>query len=279
MRSIILTLFALVAFAANSFLNRWALLDADTGPISFSVLRLFSGAVLLWFLVVARSSVWWPAFKPLSAISLFVYATSFSLAYVSLDVGLGALVLFGGVQITLFLLAVMWREEIDSFRILGATISFLGLCFLLMPSSIHNLNFYSLIFMLLAAMGWGLYTFKGHSSSDPLLETAQNFVWATPLALVVYAIMPDALDTKGAILAIVSGAVTSGIGYAVWYAVLPSFKSTTAAILQLSVPLIAAFLGYLFLAEALTWKLGFATGLVILGAIVGLSYRRPKPFN
>ena len=274
MRLTILTLTALVAFAANSFISRWALLDASTGPISFSLLRLCSGAVLLWVLVANRANVWRPVFKPISAIALFVYATSFSVAYVSLDAGLGALVLFGGVQLTMFLLALLWREEIDLFRILGAMISFLGLCLLLLPNGTLDLNFYSLILMLLAAIGWGLYTFIGHSSSDPLLETAQNFVWATPLAVLMYVIMPDELDAKGAILAMFSGAVTSGIGYAVWYAVLPRFQSTTAAILQLSVPLIAALLGYLFLAEVLTWRLGFAAGLVFLGTIVALRQRR-----
>ena len=208
-----------------------------------------------------------------AAISLFVYATSFSVAYVSLDAGLGALVLFGGVQLTLFLFALLWREEIDLFRILGAMISFLGLCFLLVPIGTLDLNFYSLILMLLAAIGWGLYTFIGRSSSNPLMETAQNFVWATPMAVLMYIILPDELGVKGAILAIFSGAVTSGIGYAVWYAVLPRFQSTTAAILQLSVPLIAAFLGYLFLAEVLTWRLGFAAGLVFLGTLVALRQR------
>ena len=279
MRLIILTSFALIAFAGNSLINRWALLDGSTGPLSFTALRLCSGALLLWLLVAARSGLWWPKFNPISATALFIYAIGFSLAYVSLDVGWGALVLFGGVQLTMFSLAVLSNQEVGLSRIFGAIISFVGLCFLLMPNSAVNINFFSLAFMFLAAIAWGLYTYRGHSSSNPLSDTAQNFFWAAPFSIILYFITQDDLETKGAMLAVVSGTVTSGIGYAVWYAVLPKFRSTTAAILQLLVPLIAAGFGSLFLAEALTWQLAFATAFVFFGTFVAL--RRPgiKPLK
>jgi len=274
MRLFILTFLALLAFAANSILNRWALLDGATGPMTFAFVRVLSGAIFLWLIVAVNDHKWRPKFKIFPSISLAIYITCFSIAYLNLGIGIGAVVLFGAVQFTMFGLAALTSEEITLWRILGAIISFSGVCVLFLPTETFEIKINEMLIMILASAGWGVYSFLGKNAKEPLLETTQNLIWAIPFVSIFFFISPDGIGVKGLILAILSGAITSGLGYVVWYSILPFLKTSFAAILQLSVPLMAAIAGVLFFSEEMTVELVFATILVILGTFVSLIKRQ-----
>ena len=276
MRLILLTLLALLAFAGNSILNRWALLDNTTGPITFSFIRVISGAIFLWIIVTATNYSWRPKIQIFQAVSLAVYILCFSIAYLNLGIGIGAIVLFGGVQFTMFGLAALASEKITIWRIFGAIISFSGLYVLFMPNEIYVLNASAMWIMIAAAIGWGVYSFLGKNSKNPLLETTQNLVWATPIVGIFFIFSRDGISLNGCILAIISGAITSGLGYIIWYSVLPSLKTSLAAILQLLVPIIAALAGVIFFSEIMTLELILAIILVITGTFVSLIRERKK---
>ena len=276
MRLILLTLLALLAFAGNSILNRWALLDNTTGPITFSFIRVISGAIFLWIIVTATNYSWRPKIQIFQAVSLAVYILCFSIAYLNLGIGIGAIVLFGGVQFTMFGLAALASEKITIWRIFGAIISFSGLYILFMPNEIYVLNASAMWIMIAAAIGWGVYSFLGKNSKNPLLETTQNLVWATPIVGIFFIFSRDGISLNGCILAIISGAITSGLGYIIWYSVLPSLKTSLAAILQLLVPIIAALAGVIFFSEIMTLELILAIILVITGTFVSLIRERKK---
>ena len=270
MRLIILTFLALLAFASNSILNRWALLDGITGPLTFSFVRVSSGAVLLWIIVASKNINWRPKFQILPSISISVYMLCFSIAYLNLGIGIGAVILFGGVQFTMFGLAAFFGEKITLWRIVGATISFSGLCVLFLTNERLDLNISAMLIMIFSAIGWGVYSFLGKNAKNPLLETTQNLVWASLFLGFVFVFSFDEMSIKGFVLAIISGAITSGLGYVLWYTVLPSLKTTIAAVLQLTVPIIAAIVGVLFFSEELTMELVFAAILVAMGTFVSL---------
>ena len=276
MRLTLLTLLALLAFAGNSILNRWALLDNTTGPITFSFIRVISGAIFLWIIVTATNYSWRPKIQIFQAVSLAVYILCFSIAYLNLGIGIGAIVLFGGVQFTMFGLAALASEKITIWRIFGAIISFSGLYILFMPNEIYVLNASAMWIMIAAAIGWGVYSFLGKNSKNPLLETTQNLVWATPIVGIFFIFSRDGISLNGCILAIISGAITSGLGYIIWYSVLPSLKTSLAAILQLLVPIIAALAGVIFFSEIMTLELILAIILVITGTFVSLIRERKK---
>ena len=274
MRLFILTFLALLAFAANSILNRWALLDGATGPMTFAFVRVLSGAIFLWLIVAVNDHKWRPKFHIFPSVSLSIYIICFSIAYLNLGIGIGAVVLFGAVQFTMFGLAALTSEEITLWRILGAIISFSGVCVLFFPNETFEIKINEMLIMILAAAGWGVYSFLGKNAKEPLLETTQNLIWAIPFVSIFFFISPDGIGVKGLILAILSGAITSGLGYVVWYSILPFLKTSFAAILQLSVPLMAAIAGVLFFSEEMTMELVFATILVILGTFVSLIKRQ-----
>ena len=276
MRLYILTFLALLAFAANSILNRWALLDGVTGPITFAFVRVLSGATFLWLIVAVNDHKWRPKFHIFPSVSLSIYIICFSIAYLNLGIGIGAVVLFGAVQFTMFGLAALTSEEITLWRILGAIISFSGVCVLFLPTETFEIKINEMLIMILAAAGWGVYSFLGKNAKEPLLETTQNLIWAIPFVSIFFFISPDGIGVKGLILAILSGAITSGLGYVIWYSILPFLKTSFAAILQLSVPLMAAIAGVLFFSEEMTMELVFATILVILGTFVSLIKRQGK---
>ena len=276
MRLYILTFLALLAFAANSILNRWALLDGATGPITFAFVRVLSGATFLWLIVAVNDHKWRPKFHIFSSVSLSIYIICFSIAYLNLGIGIGAVVLFGAVQFTMFGLAALTSEEITLWRILGAIISFSGVCVLFFPNETFEIKINEMLIMILAAAGWGVYSFLGKNAKEPLLETTQNLIWAIPFVSIFFILSPDGIGVKGFILAILSGAITSGLGYVIWYSILPFLKTSFAAILQLSVPLMAAIAGVLFFSEEMTMELVFATILVILGTFVSLIKRQRK---
>jgi drug/metabolite transporter (DMT)-like permease len=261
----------MTAFAFNSILNRIALSPGDTGPASYAAVRLFSGAVLLALLVTLRTQAW-PKITShsfWSAGTLTLYAIAFSYAYITLPTGAGALILFGGVQVIAFSITLMRGRKIGLFSWLGASLAFGGLCYLLWPDQASDIDPFGSALMVLSALGWTLYTMAGARSSDPLGATMLAFVLAAPVAIIAWFILPDTISTRGVLLAMLSGAVTSGMGYALWYKVLPSLSMPTAAVAQLTVPVIAALGGALLLGELLSLRFVLATGLVLCG--VGLT--------
>ena len=272
MRLILLTSLTMLAFAANSILNRAALAGGEAGPASFAAVRLISGAVVLCLLVVLRD----PgrirrAFNLGNAGALALYVLGFSFAYVSLDAGVGALILFGGVQVTMFAGALIGGERVPRVRWLGAGVALAGLAVLVWPGGAVSLPPSGVALMAAAALGWGLYSLRGRGGADPLATTAASFLLAVPAGLIIWGVLPDGMSWAGAGLAVTSGAVTSGLGYALWYTVLPGLGATRAAVAQLSVPVIAA-VGGLALGEALSGRFWIAVVLVLGG--VGLSLRR-----
>lgn len=261
----------MTAFAFNSILNRLALSPGDTGPASYAAVRLFSGAVLLALLVTLRTQAW-PKITShsfWSAGTLTLYVIAFSYAYITLPTGAGALILFGGVQVIAFSITLMRGQKIGLFSWLGASLAFGGLCYLLWPDQASDIDPFGSALMVLSALGWTLYTMAGARSSDPLGATTLAFVLAAPVGIIAWFILPDTISTRGVLLAMLSGAVTSGMGYALWYKVLPSLSMPTAAVAQLTVPVIAALGGALLLGELLSLRFVLATGLVLCG--VGLT--------
>lgn len=265
-----LTALALLAFAANSLLCRAALAAGRIDAASFTTLRIVAGAITLWLVARARPAAPlapWRAGHWLSALALFVYAAAFSFAYVSLNAAAGALILFGAVQATMIGVGLWRGQRLHARQTVGVAVAAAGLVGLLLPG-LSAPPLAGSLPMLAAGIAWGVYTLRGQGQGDPLQVTAGNFLRAVPFALVLGIAAAPALrlDATGALLAVASGALASGIGYAVWYAVLPSLAVASAAALQLSVPLLAAAGGVLLLDEPLTLRLAGAS-VAILGGI------------
>ncbi|MEM8803262.1 MAG: DMT family transporter [Pseudomonadota bacterium] len=277
-RLILLTALTMAAFAANSLLNRAALLDGGTGPAAFAALRLVSGAACLALLVALRRET--PKTRVLSrdrwigAAALAVYMLGFSFAYVSMDAGIGALILFGMVQVTMFSGGILGGERPAAGRWLGTGFALVGLAWLAWPGVDQALPLIATALMISAAVGWGIYSLVGRRAADPLRETASNFLVASPVAVVIWLIFRDSLDAQGAMLAIVSGAITSGCGYALWYAVLPRVDASVAALSQLTVPVIAVLGGALFLAETPSLRVVLASAVILGGVAFGILSQR-----
>jgi drug/metabolite transporter (DMT)-like permease len=273
-----LTVLAMLAFAANSLLCRLALATTPIDPATFTSVRMLSGAVVLWLIVRARGASLAHAGSWGSALALFAYAIAFSLAYVALSAATGALLLFGAVQVTMIGVGLWRGERFRALQWLGFVAALAGLAVLLLP----GLTAPPLVgagLMISAGVAWGIYSLRGKAGGDPTIATAGNFVRAVPAALIVSAIALPwfHLDPRGLAYAIASGALTSGIGYVIWYAALPSLKSTTAATVQLSVPVLAALGGVLFLGEQTTPRLLVASAGILGGiALVVLEGSRAR---
>lgn len=272
MRLFLLVVLTMTAFAANSILTRMALSEGQIGPLLFSAIRLSSGAMVLALLVaLTRRSI--PFREPMrwiGVLSLALYMVGFSLAYLGLDTGVGALILFGGVQVTMLSGAVALGQGVPAARWVGAALAFTGLILLLWPTGSDAPSLMHGVLMAAAALGWGIYSIVGQRASEPLAETAANFCLATPIIVVAVLIFPTFDGTeptyRGIYLAVLSGVVMSGLGYALWYSVLPRMNVSVAALAQLSVPIIAMAGGILFLSEVLTLRFVFA-GMLVLGGI------------
>jgi len=267
-RTAIYTTFALIAFAANSILCRLALSESSIDPASFTTIRLVSGAVLI--LLIARITTKEREVKHpgnwISATMLFLYAAAFSYAYVSLSAGSGALILFASVQATM-ILAGLWKGERP--RILewcGLFLALSGLVYLVMPG-LEAPPLVGAFLMTIAGVSWGVYSLRGRGVDNPVAVTGDNFLRSVPpmIAISLFLIPNLDISMKGVILAFLSGAVTSGIGYVIWYAVLGDLSATRAAMVQLLVPVIAALGGVLFLTELITFRLIFSAILIISG--------------
>lgn len=270
MRLGLLVALAMLAFAANSVINRMALVDGAAGPASFAALRLLSGAIVLAALVRMRGRAIGRPTRAIGPLALLAYVLGFSFAYVSLDAGLGALILFGGVQITMFAGAVVRGEDVPLMRWAGGCLAFAGLVVLMWPGGRLTVDLGGAALMLVAALGWGVYSLVEARADDPLATTARNFVWAAPVGALPALLVWDGMSGWGAALAIVSGAVTSGLGYALWYRVLPQLPASLAAVAQLTVPIIAVAGGMLLIGEAISWRFAAAAGLVLGGVALSL---------
>lgn len=277
MRLFLLVALTMVAFAANSVLNRWAVGPGHIGAVEFACLRLLAGAVTLAMLVLwRRGALVWPGRQGRLAgvLGLSAYLVGFSLAYRGLDAGTGALVLFGMVQVTMFVGALLAREAVPLSRWGGAVLALGGLALIAVPGAVAP-AFGALALMALAGIGWGVYSLAGRGAADPLVATAWNFLLALPVVLPLGLVSGlDRPDMIGVALAAVSGAVTSGLGYALWYGVLPRLGAARAAVAQLSVPVIAALGGAALLAEVPGLRFWLASGLVLGGvALASLPQR------
>lgn len=284
MKILFYTSFALVAFSLNSIFCRLALGTEAIDAASFTLIRLLSGAAML---VAINTFFGNEATKTkggnwLSAFFLFSYAFCFSFAYVNLAAGTGALILFGCVQMTMIAAALFKGERPRVLEWLGLIFALGGLIYLVFPNLSAPSPFHSAL-MAIAGVSWGFYTIRGKGSSNPLGDTSGNFVRTIPL--VILASLPFLVQIhsspRGILLAILSGAITSGIGYALWYAALKFHTATRAAILQLSVPLLTAFIGVMFLSETISMRLIWTTILIVGGiglAILSRRYDKNKVF-
>ncbi len=271
------TLFALVAFASNSILCRLALASSRIDPATFTTVRVASGAAMLALIASLRRArapedtrAGW-----VSAAFLFVYAIAFSFSYVSLSAGTGALILFGCVQTTMLGAALRAGERPRAIEWLGVATAIAGLVYLVLPG-LAAPSPAGAALMAAAGVAWGLYSLRGRGSRDPLADTARNFLCAVPFTLAVSlaALSRAHASRDGVLLAAASGAISSGIGYVIWYAALRGLSATRAATVQLSVPVIAALGGIAFLGEHLTTRLVVAATLILGGVGVTLAARR-----
>jgi drug/metabolite transporter (DMT)-like permease len=275
-KTIFYTTLALIAFAANSVICRLALKDGAIDPGMFTSIRLVSGAAILIVLVflskdrrLEKSKGSW-----ISAGMLFMYAAAFSYAYVSLETGIGALIIFGTVQITMIASSLIAGYRMNNMEWLGILLALAGFLYLLLPgASAPSLG--GFVLMTLSGIGWGIYSLRGKSSKHPLVDTAYNFLRSLPfLILLLYFLAQESnYSTKGILLALLSGIVTSGIGYTIWYAALKGLNSIQASIVQLLVPVLAAIGGVVFIGELISLRL-MASSLMILGGILLLILKK-----
>ncbi len=267
------TLVALVAFASNSVLCRFALAGQEIGPAQFTAIRVVAGAVTLAALVILTAG---PArgiarlrgaASPVTAAALAIYAVGFSYAYVSLATGTGALLLFGTVQIGMFAGALLGGERPGAGRWAGSALGLCGLSVLFLPGAIAP-DVWGAAAMVAAAAGWAVFSLRGRRSADPVTTMAGAFLLCVPaaVALVVLAPAERAASGLGVGLAVASGAVASGLGYVVWYSILPRLDASVAAVAQLAVPLLAVAAGAVLLGEPLTLPFALAA-LLILGGV------------
>ena len=304
MKTFFLALLALLAFAGNSILCRLALSAGAIDAGSFTLIRLAAGIVTLFGLCLIAnlmsavvndrdknqrgssshgSSLHGSGLRAsklhaskgswLGGVSLFLYAAFFSYAYISLDTATGALILFGTVQIALILFGIVKGQRPSVLEYIGFITACFGFAYLLWPE-LSKPSVLGLCFMVIAGLAWAVYTVQGQGSKDPLSDTAYNFFRTTPLLIVLLAFMLFGvfgdfnITAGGVMLAIASGALTSGVGYALWYAALANMKNTTAAVSQLSVPVFAALFGLLFANEAISPRLLISAALVLGGILL-----------
>ncbi|MEL7334381.1 MAG: DMT family transporter [Cyanobacteria bacterium J06560_2] len=288
-KTFLLTGVTLIAFAANSLLTRMALGEGSIDAASFVSIRLASGAVMLLAITSITQKQRGLSFSKgpwTAAVMLFLYAIAFSFSYLQLAAGTGALILFGTVQITMILVALQQGEKPSKAEWVGLAIALLGLIYLVSPG-LEAPPVIGSVLMVISGIAWGFYSLLGRGSAQPVVNTMNNFIRAVPLALGASLVSMSRLQVsaEGVLLAVLSGAIASGVGYALWYAALKGLTATRAATVQLAVPVLAAIGGTLFLQEALSMRLVLASvmisggvGLAVLGqsrsveTVVGSDY-------
>ncbi|MGB5444227.1 MAG: DMT family transporter [Psychromonas sp.] len=274
LKTILFSVLALFAFAANSVFARLALSTGYIDAASFTILRLLSAIVMLLILVgITRrhcpkssdsaKSAWF------SATMLFIYAGCFSFAYISLDTGTGALVLFAAVQITMVIKNHLQGNRMHFIELLGLIVAFCGFVYLVFPS-LSQPSLLGFILMTISGIAWAFYTLKGQAAGDPLCATKVNFLHTLPFIIILFAFSYSSLSVtwQGGLLAIMSGALASALGYYCWYLAVANLSTTVASVIQLSVPIIAALGGILFMKEAISLDFMIACALVSAGILL-----------
>ncbi|MBO1530093.1 DMT family transporter [Psychrobacter sp. F1192] len=288
MKATLYTFFALLAFAANSLFCRMALVEGHIDAWHFTIIRLVSAAVCLAIImaihkqyakhsVVSSHTIANENGSWLSSISLVIYALCFSLAYVSLDTGTGALILFSAVQLTMIGWGIYKKERLNVLQWIAFIIAVAGFGYLMLPSATMP-SWSAALLMAISGAAWGIYSIRGQSCVSPLRATGFNFIrslLAVPLLLFIALSYVTDISMQGVLLAGVSGALASGVGYSIWYMAMPLLKSTQAAVVQLSVPVLAAIFGMVFLAETPTLEF-ITASLIILGAVLMFVLNGPK---
>lgn len=267
LRLLLLSTITMLAFAANSILCRVALAEDHIGAASFTLIRIASGAVFLALLLLIRTRSYRLGGSWLSGAALFGYAAAFSFAYISLSAATGALLLFAAVQATMITYGLWSGERLSARQFIGIAVAFAGLVWLMLPG-IEAPPLLGAVIMIGSGVCWGVYSLLGRQVSEPTIATAGNFIRAIPFALLLFLLLGNGENTSslGLVYAVASGALASGLGYALWYLVLPQLPATSAATIQLSVPIIAALGGVLLLDEAVTLRFALAS-LAVLGGI------------
>lgn len=276
LRLFLVTSLAMTAFAANSVLGRIGLVDTEIGAGSFALIRLISGALTLTAICALQSKR--VSGSLIGGLSLLIYAGFFSFAYIALPAGMGAIILFAMVQITMLGWGLSLGERLSIQQWIGFVIAVTALFWLVSPS-LESPPLWAIIAMAIAGMGWGAYSLLGRGASDPTSITTGNFIWASVLALPLFGlsilVQPEPIPPMdGIALAIASGSITSGLGYVIWYQALKGLTATRAGIAQLTVPAVAALGGVVFLAEPITLRFALST-MAILGG-VALAVLTPK---
>ena len=265
---------ALLFLATNSILCKMAISTQNIDAFSFTFLRIFSGTVLLLCIYFYKNKNLKLSFKKnwISSFMLFLYAICFSYSYINMFAGIGTLILFAVVQISMILIALFYKEKLTINKILGVIVAFGGLAFLLYPKEDFSISFFHTFLMVISGITWAIYSVIGKSSTNALLNTTDNFFKATIFAIIfmLFFINEFKFDLYTSFLAILSGSITSGLGYLIWYEVLPKIQITTASVLQLIVPILAIFLSVIILDEKFSLELAISTFIILFGIFLAL---------
>ena len=279
-RFISLVFISLLFLSANSILCRMAISTQNIDAFSFTILRIFSGAILLLIIYFYKNRTLNFDMKKnwLSSFMLFLYAICFSYSYVNMFAGIGTLILFAVVQLSMILIAIFYKESFSINKILGIIVAFAGLVYLLYPKEDFSISFFHAFLMIISGIAWAIYTVIGKSSTNALLNTTDNFFKASIFVVLFTIFFIDSLklDFYTSILAISSGAITSALGYLIWYEILPKMQIITASVLQLIVPVLAIFFFFLILDEVLSFELLISTFVILFGIFIALFRKKSK---
>ena len=279
-RFISLVFISLLFLSANSILCRMAISTQNIDAFSFTILRIFSGTILLLIIYFYKNRTLNFDMKKnwLSSFMLFLYAICFSYSYVNMFAGIGTLILFAVVQLSMILIAIFYKESFSINKILGIIVAFAGLVYLLYPKEDFSISFFHAFLMIISGIAWAIYTVIGKSSTNALLNTTDNFFKASIFVVLFTIFFIDSLklDFYTSILAISSGAITSALGYLIWYEILPKMQIITASVLQLIVPVLAIFLSVIILDEVLSFELLISTFVILFGIFIALFRKKSK---
>ena len=269
---------ALLFLSANSILARMAIITQNIDAFTFTFLRIISGSILLFIIYFYRKKRVDISLKKnwISGFMLFLYAICFSYSYINMLAGIGTLILFAVVQLSMILIALFYKEKMSLNKTIGILVAFIGLVYLLYPKEDFTISYFHTFLMVISGIAWGVYSLLGKSSTSAIFNTTDNFFKASIFTLIfmLMFISEVHLDLYTFCLAITSGAITSALGYLLWYEILPKIEIITASVLQLLVPIIAIFLSILFLDESLTFELIVSTILILVGIFIALKRKR-----
>ena len=278
LKLVVLICIALLFLSANSILARMAIVTQDIDAFTFTFLRIISGSILLFIIYFYRKKRLDISLKKnwLSGFMLFLYAICFSYSYIEMLAGVGTLILFAVVQLSMIFIAVFYKEKMNLNKTIGILIAFSGLVYLLYPKEDFTISYFHTFLMVVSGIAWGVYSVLGKSSTNAIFNTTDNFFKAFIFTFIfmIFFISEIKLDFYTFCLAVVSGAITSALGYLLWYEILPKIEIITASVLQLLVPIIAIFLSVLFLNESLTLELVISTIVILVGIFIALKKKR-----